>query len=519
MNTVTHCVKDTIFNIIDASQRPNPTYTVPVANQNCVNAGGIYTGQIKITSSTSYLYTVYAVNGSDTTWYLNNELLTSTNNPIKNLKDGTYYVTAYDPATGCSTASAKTMTVGTNYNTPTIATANTSNHYCTTTMADGTVSITNANRFLTYQLDEKHGLFSYDSIEDQTSATLAGNKATWDSLPAMTYRISAVADNYCTATPVQVTVNSETINPNITATSTMNPSCVKEQGSLTLTTTNASTMNKSNYGYAHIASYKIEKGSFVKDTATTANTFTFTNLASGTYTWTATTNFGCTKTGTKEVEQYQLPAMQLDSTPNHMCAPTFEKPGDGTVTVVVPTTANVPGNHFFEYYFYDAADVNMEVPYELPLTNTKYWLAAKQYHVVAVDTVTGCTVDGYITVENDFYTVDFDYTTTVNYICNTSAVGNGSITVVNPTSTNPDAVFAYSLDGITYTTNPTFEGLKDGTYDVYVKDTTMQCFLSKPVAVSATDSCAPVLTICDNLGRPVPLLLQYCWYPTLRYGE
>ena len=513
VNTVTHCVKDTVFNINDVSTRPNPTYTVPVANKNCVNAGGVYTGQIKITSSTSYYYTVYAVNGSDTTWYLNNELLTSTNNPIKNLKDGTYYVTAYDPATGCSTASAKTMTVGTAISTPSILTAKTSNHYCTTTLADGTVSITNANRFLTYQLDQKNGLFSYDSIGDQTSATLVSNKATWDSLYDKTYRISAVADNYCTATPVQVTVASETINPQVTATSTMNPSCTKEQGTLKLTTTNASTMNQSSYGYAHIASYKIEKGSFVKDTATTANTFTFTNLASGTYTWTATTNFGCTTTGTKEVEQYQLPSMLLDSTPNHMCASTFEKPGDGTIKIRRPIVGDPTGNHFFEYKFYDAAGNEMTVPYDLPLTKTKYWLAAGYYHVVAVDTVSGCTVDGYITVEDSLYKVDFDYTTTPNYICGTSTVGNGTITVVNPTSDNPDAnlgVFVYSMDGTTYQSNPTFTGLKDGVYTIYVKDTTYQCEKVKNnVIVNATDSCAPVITITD--GVTTGTQFDYCY--------
>ena len=513
VNTVTHCVKDTVFNINDVSTRPNPTYTVPVANKNCVNAGGVYTGQIKITSSTSFYYTVYAVNGSDTTWYLNNELLTSTNNPIKNLKDGTYYVTAYDPATGCSTASAKTMTVGTAISTPSILTAKTSNHYCTTTLADGTVSITNANRFLTYQLDQKNGLFSYDSIGDQTSATLVSNKATWDSLYDKTYRISAVADNYCTATPVQVTVASETINPQVTATSTMNPSCTKEQGTLKLTTTNASTMNQSSYGYAHIASYKIEKGSFVKDTATTANTFTFTNLASGTYTWTATTNFGCTTTGTKEVEQYQLPSMLLDSTPNHMCASTFEKPGDGTIKIRRPIVGDPTGNHFFEYKFYDAAGNEMTVPYDLPLTKTKYWLAAGYYHVVAVDTVSGCTVDGYITVEDSLYKVDFDYTTTPNYICGTSTVGNGTITVVNPTSDNPDAnlgVFVYSMDGTTYQSNPTFTGLKDGVYTIYVKDTTYQCEKVKNnVIVNATDSCAPVITITD--GVTTGTQFDYCY--------
>jgi hypothetical protein len=502
----THCVSEAVVDIMDDSQRPVPTYSVPVANKNCENAGGIYTGQIKITSSLSYQYTVYAVNGSDTTWYLNNELLTTNNNPIKNLKNGKYYVTAYDPATGCATTSATTMTVGTDINTPAIDTSTTSNHYCTTTLADGTVSITNANRFLSYELDKKNGLFSYDSIGDQTSATLVSNKATWDSLPDKTYRISAIADNYCTASPVQVTVGSKTINPTIQATSTMNLYCKKDQGTLTLKNTNASTMNSSSYGYAHIASYKIQKGTFVVDTATTATTFTFNNLASGTYTWTATTNFGCKNTGTKEIEQYHLPAMQLDSTPNHMCAPTFEKPGDGTVTVVKPTVDNTPGNHFFEYYFYDAADVDMEVPYELPLTNTKYWLAAKTYHVVAYDTISGCSVDGFIKVENDFYEVIVDRVNVNPTTYCSKTDGDGSITIIAH-STNPDAELVYSLDNVVWQESNVFTGLANKKYGYYVKDLLSSCFVHDSIGVDYSD-CRPDIAIFDNNNQVAPF--AYC---------
>ena len=106
-----------------------------------------------------------------------------------------------------------------------------------------------------------------------------------------------------------------------------------------------------------------------------------------------------------------------------MCAPTFEKPGDGTVIIKRPTAENVPG-HFFEYKFYDAAGNEMTVPYDLPLTHTKYWLAAQRYRVVAYDTVSGCTVEGYITVEDSLYEVDFDYASTPNYACNT---GHGTV--------------------------------------------------------------------------------------------
>ena len=489
--TSTHCKSSVSVNLLDAAPRPEPTYT-PTANNNCDNIAGIYNGKINITSNANWQYTVYAVNGTDTTYYLNDATLTSTNNPITGLRQGTYYVTAYNPVNGCSTANPVAWTVGYTVVSTPLNVSTTPNNFCVVDTANGTVKITSTlSNFIDYNLIQ-----GTDTLRKTADYTSNG----WLSLYHGTYKIEGTNKYFCPVSKTGINVAHETIDPVITATSTMNPSCVKDLGTITLKTTNASAMNVSTYGNAHIASYKIEKGTFVWDTATTANQVTFNNVASGVYTYTATTQYGCTKTGTIEVEQYQLPAMQLDSTPNHMCAPTFEKPGDGTVTVVIPTTETVPGSHFFMYYFYDANDVNMDVPYELPLTNTKYWLAAKRYHVVAVDTVTGCTVDGYITVEDSLYQVDFNFETTPNYACNT-VDGNGTITVVNPTSTNPDAVFAYSLDGTTYTNNPVFTGLKDSLYTVYVKDTVSACEKIKQIPVNPTDSCAPVITICDNQGN------------------
>ena len=489
--TSTHCKSSVSVNLLDAAPRPEPTYT-PTANNNCDNIAGIYNGKINITSNANWQYTVYAVNGTDTTYYLNDATLTSANNPIVGLRQGTYYVTAYNPVNGCSTANPVAWTVGyTTENTP-LNVSKTPNNFCVVDTANGTVKITSTlSDFIDYNLIQ-----GTDTLRKTADYTSNG----WLSLYHGTYKIEGTNKYFCPVSKTGINVAHETIDPVITATSTMNPSCVKDLGTITLKTTNASAMNATNYGNAHIASYKIEKGTFVWDTATTANQVTFNNVASGVYTYTATTQYGCTKTGTIEVEQYQLPAMQLDSTPNHMCAPTFEKPGDGTVTVVIPTTETVPGAHFFMYYFYDANDVNMDVPYELPLTNTKYWLAAKRYHVVAKDTVTGCQVEGYITVEDSLYQVDFNFETTPNYACNT-VDGNGSITVVNPTSTNPDAVFAYSLDGTTYTNNPVFTGLKDSLYTVYVKDTVSACEMIKQIPVNPTDSCAPFIMICDNQGN------------------
>lgn len=483
VNTVTHCVKDTIFSLTDIATRPEVAAT-PSANTNCVNTSynnnpeNVFNGQINITSSANWHYTVYTI-ANDT--ILNDVTLNSSNNPIKNLAPTTYKIVAYNPATGCSTLTPKTVSVGTNTTTPTINHSMTPNHYCSIDTADGSITVTNSSNFRQLSLLKKIGTFSYDTIDYRSTAH------SWSPLYDATYFIEGIGNNYCRATKT-VDVTKVTTNPTITATSTMNPSCVADLGTITAKNTKTTVT---------MASYKLTGVSYTKDTLTSSNTVVFNGMASGDYTVKGVTTYGCSATATVTVQQYQAPAMQLTMTPNHMCEPTFEKPGDGTIKIVAP---HETAAHPYVYKFYDAAGNEMTVPYDLPLTHTKYWLAAGAYHVVALDTLTGCTTAADITVTNDFYTVDFDYQTTVNYICNTSTVGNGSITVINPTSTNPDAEFAYSLDGITYQTSPTFTGLKDGTYNVYVKDTTMQCLLSKPVAVSATDSCAPVLTICDNNG-------------------
>jgi len=495
----THCYADTTVTITYHPTELPPTVTASQNNTLCdENGNTTFNGVISLQNG--YTYTVFSLNGVDTTWY------TVNNNKVSGLYAGKYYYTAYNPANGCNYTGD--VQVNNNFDRPKFTYTSTPNHYCADT-ADGTITVTNANKYLHFEL--KKGA---DSIADNTSTP-------WVSLYEGTYTISGYTTKYCTVSDTVFQIQKETVTPIVLASSTKNQYCNPAQfnGSIKLemkkwtwTTTDKTKRTDANIGNTSLGyyssidarSYNLNGSSYDSTIVTTANNVTYSGLNSGDYNYSGISSFNCPSTVKSiHVDQYELPTMILDSTPNHMCAPTFTKPGDGTITIIRPTNISNPG-HTYEYKFYDAAGNEMTVPYDLPLTHTKYWLAAQKYRVVAYEPATGCSVEDSITVLDDLYTVDFDFTTTRNYICNTSTVGNGSITVVNPTSTNPDAnlgVFVYSMDGTNYQSNPTFTGLKDGVYTVYVKDTTYQCEkIKNNIVVNSTDSCAPVITICDNNG-------------------
>ena len=206
----------------------------------------------------------------------------------------------------------------------------------------------------------------------------------------------------------------------------------------------------------------------------------------------------CGKSNTITVNVHKsadIPVMVLTSTPNHFCAQTFEKAGDGTITVIAPTSGS---GHAYTYKIFDANDNELSIP-NFPITLTQYWLSHQTYRVQAYESTTGCSVSDTITVSHNPYSVDFSFMITPNTACS-SVTGNGSITVTNPTSTNPNPDFTYSIDNVHYSTNPVFTDLADGTYSVYVKDATSECIAEK--SVSVTDSCVPVIPAGD--AQPCP---------------
>ena len=218
----------------------------------------------------------------------------------------------------------------------------------------------------------------------------------------------------------------------------------------------------------------------------------------------------CGKSNTITVNVHKsadLPAIVLTSTPDHFCAPTFEKAGDGTITVIAPTSGS---GHTYTYKVFDANDNELSLLYDFPTNLTCYWLSHQTYRVQAYEAASGCSVSDTITVGHNPYSVDFSFIITPNTDCS-SATGNGSITVTNPTSTNPNPDFTYSIDNVHYSTNPVFTDLADGTYSVYVKDAASACVAERLAGIGLVDTIPPTISI-DIPIRLYPVLgYDYSW--------
>ena len=488
-DVMTHCA--TAVNVFVGMETEDEVFVATsTANTNCTEPNGTITlktpglqYEIHCVETSGYEYTTGVI-AADTT--------------ITGLVNGSYSITVYNPVTGCYGEGSVRVNDGRTY--PNIQVSTTNNQFCVNDYADtvnGSIKINNKTAYASYVLYNSDN----DSIADQTSANNV-----WTSLPAGTYSIIAYTPNNCQVTKTNINITNETVTPHITYITHRNDFCDSTlfNGSVKLV------LNKRNgslYSPISAKGFRVVGNNYDSLQLVNGNNAVFAGLNSGTYNVTAVSTFNCPATNTFTIDQYAIDEISLVSTPDHFCAPTFEKPGNGTVTVLKPVHS-ATDSRVFMYYFYDADDVDMDVPYELPMTTTKYWLAHGDYHVVAFEPATGCSIDDYINVAWEPYTVNFEVETTPSYTCS-QVNGNGTLTVVNPTSTNPEPVFTYSIDGVNFTTNPVFTNLVGTEYTVTVKDTTSSCTFERVVAVPTADSCAPVITISDNFG--VGEEFHYCY--------
>jgi len=238
----------------------------------------------------------------------------------------------------------------------------------------------------------------------------------------------------------------------------------------------------------------VNKGTFSDTTATVMG------YQEGTYTAQVVSSYYCkSNVDTFKIVKETVPAMTLTSTPDHFCAPTFEKPGNGTVVIINPLADET---HTYTYKFFDAFDNEMNVPYDLPMTYTKYWLEHGAYKVVSYEVNTGCKDSANTVVDWQKYTVDFTYSNTDDEFCS-NELGNGTITVTNAWISNPDLTtgFIYKLNDGAYQTSNVFSGLNTGAYSITVKDTLSACVANAQTVTIDNHTCAPIIdSIFDNIS-------------------
>ena len=225
---------------------------------------------------------------------------------------------------------------------------------------------------------------------------------------------------------------------------------------------------------------------------------TFNSLNSGTYHYTVTDKYMCVAEGQVMVEQEQLPALILKQTPNTYCQGTFNKPGNGTITVMPPYDEV---DYYYYSYFYAPEGLkekgdDVEVDYD-NLINRFYWLVDTFYYVEVVDLRTGCIIADTITVElaRDTVLLTGDPTPNTNciepfngqiqlhtnYIQSDFDYSHLPLEPVNiPEVLYPrDRVYKFSIDGgLTYQTDSLFTNLQDGVYYFTVIDTISGCVYS-----------------------------------------
>ena len=429
---------------------------------------------------------------------------------LTTLAEGHYTVYGTHTQTGC--VHQKTVEVENGRNNPVFTVTTTPNNYCEN--EDGLVN----------------GKISYSPASSYTyTVTNTDNNVVVTNLNALAaghYNVYAINAEHCWK-DTNVTILNERYYPTYQATSQENTSCNPEllayNGSITIAVsanvtgmpiTNATTAFNSKIKpfYVNLVNVENEVDLNTQFNGTPA---TFTGLNSGIYNFTITSQFLCEVEGEIEVEQHKMPDLLMHATPNTMCEPTFEKPGNGTIVMDSATTEFghvYYRDPIFDYSFYFASTTpaegfesvdgyypgtQLQVNYWVPISYTMYYLADSLYYVMVYDRLTGCDVADTITVPKGLDNMVAEAQSTPNKNCKAPYDGTVTATAtaykLNTTNYNLDAVLAFRLVGedvnfateyqlgtinagtLNSTFTTTFTGLPDGTYTLYVQDTTTKC--------------------------------------------
>ena len=385
------CISTAVSVTINAAPA---TPAVPTYSFNHLNCAGD-TAFITVDPTQGF---TYSINGNDY----------QTSNVFNNVGPGVYVVTVKNPAGCVSSGIPFSITPGSSG--PDAPTVNTTQPTCS--VATGSITITApTGTGMTY---------SIDGINYQASATFT-------TLAAGTYSVTAKNAAGCVSTATSVTINAAPATPTAPVATLVQPTCSVAKGSITITAPTGTGVTYSVDGVNYQASA------------------TFTGVAAGTYSVTAKNAAGCISTAT---------SVTINAAPATPAAPTATtvqptcSVATGSITVTAPTGTGIT---------YSIDGIN----YQASATFTG--VAAGTYSVTAKNAAGCISTATSVTINAAPATPAAPTATTVQPTC---SVATGSITVTAPTGTG----MTYSINGTTYQASATFTGVAAGTYSVTAKN-------------------------------------------------
>ena len=482
----TLCIIDTTVNI-GPSQN---TLEFPVdADANTLCGDSLFNGKIYLTQTGIH----YIVTNSK-----GDTIYTGANTTIDSLPEDVYLVYGKDLTTGCENTIPDTVPNG-RANPKFTATPN-PNTFCENDyeLFNGSVTLVGQGNYIYnyYQQFVTLGLIPPISIDEEGNViggeivepTVEYNyvpvaEADKDSLAAGWYKIEAIDANGCVADTI-IEIVDNNVTPNVTVNTTPNSIC----DSTITAYTGMVKITISNYTAAR--TYTVILGEDTVKPATKVTTFN--NLKEGVYNYKVIDDLFCYDEGEVQVDTVAREKLILKMTPNTYCEGTYNKPGNGTITVMPPyhNVSNYNYTYFFAPEGEEEIGPDLEVHY-VSLTNTFYWLIDTIYYVKVTDLSTGCVVGDTITVPQVYDTLQLTGNPTPDTNCiapfngsieltasfipaqfEHSHMADGMYEIVYPN----EHYYLYSIDnGLTFHDQTIFEGLNQGDYDIAVYDTVTRC--------------------------------------------
>ncbi len=261
-------------------------------------------------------------------------------------------------------------------------------------------------------------------------------------------------DNICNDTKsISITISG---GSSITASMAINflPTCTSNNGQITLTAT----------GGTAPYSYSLNNGPAQSSPV-------FANLAPGTYTYTITENGGCSGLGTFTIPAAATVSATLNQTASILCS------GNTNAVISVSATGGQAN------YSYSINGTTYQA------SNTFSNLGAGTYTIYAQD-ANGCIGSNTLTITQPA-AIGINAVPTM---ISCAGLNNGQIFVSASGGTAP---LTYSINGTTFVSSNTFNGLSAGTYTVTVKDAngcqqTFSTTITEPAPLSLT--CVPTVS-------------------------